>query len=72
MNEEEFLFLHCRECVNKKPKSKSMQEYDRISVARTPNSILIWCTRHDRVIADFPYIWSHEQKCQCEECKSHE
>ena len=66
---EALTYLHCRHCINQKPKNQSAEEYARISVASTKVGILIWCVRHDEMIAHFPYDWGTEPKCECPDCK---
>ncbi len=65
MDKENFYYLHCSKCMSKLPKNKSAKEYSRLEVARTPEGILIWCSRCDIEVAHFPYIWLHPAKCNC-------
>ena len=71
----EVLSIFCASCVEKKPKHKSISEYSRIEVSRTPYGLMIWCTRCEKTVADLPYDWSEIDKqhpgiCQCQGCKN--
>lgn len=69
------LCIYCSTCAKGKPKHKSISEFSKIEVARTPYGILIWCMRCDKEVAHFPYNFAeidkaHPNVCQCEGCKN--
>lgn len=73
MNSEDVPFwIHCKKCLPLKPRKKSMQEFSKINVGRTPKGILIFCDRHEEIIAHLKFDWSeidHLKTCICENCQ---
>ena len=41
------LFLHCKKCIQEKPKDISPSDYQSIEVGWTKLGLQAWCTRHD-------------------------
>jgi hypothetical protein len=66
------LYFHCRKCFLDKPKNTSMEDYSKLSIGKTNHGILIWCNRHNQMVASLAYDWNTfnaGNKCNGEQCK---
>lgn len=70
------LFVHCRNCLSKKPKKMSPNEYGLLEVGKTKKGILVWCKRCDQEVIHFDIdipeslekSMQDSIECQCEMC----
>lgn len=64
------MFIHCRKCVEMKPRSISNEHHSRLSVIRREKSIVIWCVRHDELVIEFECNFNDLPKFTCECCEN--
>lgn len=65
------MYLHCARCGAEKHPMRSMEEFARLAIQRTPHGLQIWCNRHNCNVAVIFFDWGADMpKCSgCAHCQ---
>ncbi len=62
---EHMFYVHCKKCLEEKPKDVSPFEFRDIEVLQDKDTVYVRCARHDKLIISFPYKSKQLLSCGC-------